>query len=692
MSFFTPGQPKHQRQAGSPVPCGASHMSRKQGDHDYNLRSMSKLMGERWRRGDDRGERSLIKAPSSASISSQGAPAPAPAGAAGAGAGAPAAPAVAAAAAASSSSSTGDLERAARKQFQRDVTPGFVYVLAAFSALGGFLFGYDTGVISGAMLLLKRELELSALWQELLISSTVAAAALSALLGGFLNGLFGRRLCILLASSFFAVGGVVLSSAPGKEVLLTGRLVVGVGLGIASMTVPVYIAEASPPHLRGQLVTVNTLFITGGQFTASLVDGAFSYLQRDGWRYMLGLSVLPAMLQFVGFLFLPESPRWLIQRGLTQKARRVLSQIRGNQNIDEEYDSIKNSIEEEEKDSGGDGPVIWRMLTYPPTRRALLVGCGLQMFQQLSGINTVMYYSATILQMSGVRDDRLAIWLAGLTTLTNFLFTLLGVWLVERVGRRKLILGSNAGTCLSLSLLATGFLISAQHSPPVSFHPLDPAMANSTCSKYQLCEPCMLDPGCGFCYRENGSALLASSCVTVDKASTERAAWGRCSNSSLMRDQTYWAYNYCPTSYSWLVLMGLVLYLAAFAPGMGPMPWTINSEIYPLWARSTGNACAAGVNWTFNILVSVTFLHLAHYLTYYGAFFLYSSMALLGFVFTYGCLPETKGRRLEEIEALFENQLCSCGASDSDEGRQVEYIRVKGSNYHLSDNDASDVD
>uniref|UniRef100_A0A8P4KT44 Solute carrier family 2 member 13 n=1 Tax=Dicentrarchus labrax TaxID=13489 RepID=A0A8P4KT44_DICLA len=461
-------------------------------------------------------------------------------------------------------------------------------------------------------------------------------------------------------------------------------------VGIASMTVPVYIAEASPPHLRGQLVTVNTLFIAGGQFTASLIDGAFSYLQRDGWRYMLGLSVLPALLQFIGFLFLPESPRWLIQRGLTQKARRVLSQIRGNQNIDEEYDSVKNSIDEE--DSGGDGPVIWRMLTYPPTRRALLVGCGLQMFQQLSGINTVMYYSATILQMSGVRDDRLAIWLAGLTTFTNFLFTLLGVWLVERVGRRKLTLGSLIGTCLSLSLLAIGFLMSAEHSPPVTFHPLDPSMANSTCSKYQLCEPCMLDPGCGFCYRENGSALLTSSCVPVNKASTEQAAWGRCSNSSLMRDQTYWAYNYCPTSFSWLVLLGLVLYLAAFAPGMSPMPWTINSEIYPLWARSTGNACAAGVNWTFNILVSLTFLHLAQVFTYYGAFFLYSSMALLGFFFVYGCLPETKGRRLEEIEALFENQLCSCGASDSDEGRQVEYIRVKGSNYHLSDNDASDVD
>lgn len=203
-------------------------MSRKHGDHDYNLRSMSNLMGERWKRANDGGERSLIKAPSSGSISSQGAASSSSATATG---GPSAAPSSSTAAA--NSTNTGDLERAARKQFQQDGTPGFVYILAAFSALGGFLFGYDTGVISGAMLLLKRELELSALWQEVLISSTVAAAALSALLGGFLNGLFGRRMCILLASFFFTVGGIVLSSAPSKEVLLAGRLVVGVGLGEA---------------------------------------------------------------------------------------------------------------------------------------------------------------------------------------------------------------------------------------------------------------------------------------------------------------------------------------------------------------------------------------------------------------------------------------------------------------------------
>uniref|UniRef100_A0A8C4REI9 Proton myo-inositol cotransporter n=1 Tax=Erpetoichthys calabaricus TaxID=27687 RepID=A0A8C4REI9_ERPCA len=631
-------------------------MSRKSSDNEYTLRSLSNLMGEKRRNAkDDSGERSLIKAASSSSINSQG-PAPPVA-------------------------STCDLERAARKQFQEDVTPAFVFVLAGFSALGGFLFGYDTGVVSGAMLLLKKEMNLSALWQELLVSSTVGSAALSALAGGVLNGLFGRRPCILLASFLFSLGAIVLMAAPNKEVLLVGRIIVGLGIGIASMTVPVYIAESAPPQLRGRLVTVNTLFITGGQFFASVIDGAFSYLPKDGWRYMLGLSIAPGVIQFLGFLFLPESPRWLIQKGKTQKARRVLSQIRGNQNIDEEYESIKTSIEEEEKEVAGDGLVIWRMLTYPSTRRALIVGCGLQMFQQLAGINTVMYYSATILQMAGVKDDKMAIWLAALTAFTNFIFTLLGVWLVERVGRRKLTLGSIAGTMLSLLVLAVGFLLTTQHSPRVTLHPTDPSSPNSTCTEYGYCDGCMLDPDCGFCYQMNGSSVGESSCVSVNKESTSQASWGRCSNTSNTAQGIFWAYNYCPTAYSWTALFGLILYLVFFAPGMGPMPWTVNSEIYPLWARSTGNACSAGVNWIFNVLVSLTFLHVAEYLTYYGAFFLYSGLAALGFLFIYGCLPETKGRRLEEIESLFENQLYQLNKPNSDLKNAIRLQFSKGSRF-----------
>uniref|UniRef100_A0A669D1W5 Proton myo-inositol cotransporter n=1 Tax=Oreochromis niloticus TaxID=8128 RepID=A0A669D1W5_ORENI len=510
--------------------------------------------------------------------------------------------------------------------------PLFVYLLAFFSALGGFLFGYDTGVVSGAMILLKKEMNLNALWQELLVSSTVGAAALSALSGGYLNGWLGRRICILVASFIFTVGGIILSLAPDKVVLLVGRITVGLGIGIASMTVPVYIAEVSPPHLRGQLVTINSLFITGGQFIASVVDGAFSYLRQDGWRYMLGLSSLPSVLQFFGFIFLPESPRWLLQKGRSQEARQVLSQIRGGQNIDEEYDTIRASIEEEEeKNLNGGGPVIFRILRHSPTRRALIIGCGLQMFQQLSGINTVI-----------------------------------------------------------LALLAVGFLLSAQNSPPITFHPLDPQ--NSTCRTYGSCEGCMLDPDCGFCFLENGTNVYDSSCVPVNQSSTDHAAWGRCSNGTEASDNPIWAYNYCPSSYSWIVLFGLILYLAFFAPGMGPMPWTVNSEIYPLWARSTGNACSAGVNWIFNVLVSLTFLHVAEFLTYYGAFFLYTGLAMLGLIFVLGCLPETKGLQLEEIENLFAGQLCSCGDPSLNDNRHVQYIRVKGSNYLPSDNDASDVE
>uniref|UniRef100_A0A8C6L1Z0 Proton myo-inositol cotransporter n=1 Tax=Nothobranchius furzeri TaxID=105023 RepID=A0A8C6L1Z0_NOTFU len=519
-------------------------------------------------------------------------------------------------------------------------TPYFIYVLAFFSALGGFLFGYDTGVVSGAMLPLKREMNLNALWQELLVSSTVGAAALSALSGGYLNGWLGRRICILVASFIFSVGGIVLSLAQDKVVLLVGRVTVGLGIGIASMTVPVYIAEVSPPHMRGQLVTINSLFITGGQFVASVVDGAFSYLSRDGWRYMLGLSIIPAVLQFFGFVFLPESPRWLLQKGRSDEAHRVLSQIRGNQNIDEEYDKIKASIEEE-KEVGAGGVVILRILRHGPTRRALIVGCCLQMFQQLSGINThLMYYYA--------------------------------------------------GTGLSLTLLAVSFLLSAQNSPPVTFHPYDPQ--NSTCRQYGSCELCMLDPNCGFCYRENGTVVFETSCVPVNLASTDHAAWGRCSNSTEGSDNLIWAYNYCPTSYSWVVLMGLVLYLASFAPGMGPMPWTVNSEIYPLWARSTGNACSAAANWIFNVLVSLTFLHVAQFLTYYGAFFMYTGLVVLALLFVFACLPETKGLQLEDIENLFTGQLCSCRGSAYNDMRHIHYIRVKGSNCLQSDNEASDVE
>lgn len=195
----------------------------------------------------------------------------------------------------------------------------FVVVLTATAALGGFLFGYDTGIISGAMLLIDEDFDLTDVQEEVVVSVTIGTAAVAALAGGSVMQSFGRRPLIIFAGVVFTIGAVVLAAARSYDDLVLGRLIVGVGIGLASLTTPVYIAEAAPAHLRGKLVTLNTLFITGGQVIAGIVAGSFSST-NDGWRYMLGLSGVPSILLVLGFFFLPESPRWLVAAGKRREA------------------------------------------------------------------------------------------------------------------------------------------------------------------------------------------------------------------------------------------------------------------------------------------------------------------------------------------------------------------------------------
>ncbi|XP_035829186.1 proton myo-inositol cotransporter [Aplysia californica] len=589
----------------------------------------------------------------------------------------------------------------------------YVWLLCIFAAIGGFLFGYDTGVVSGAMLLLQDEFKLSYFWQEVVVSVTIGGAFVSSLAGGFLNDRFGRKAVTIAASSIFTVGTLVLGVAQNLEMLVAGRLVLGVGIGFASMTVPVYIAECAPAELRGRLVTVNNLFITGGQFVASLMDGALSYVQPDGWRYMLGIAGIPSIIQFFGFFFLPESPRWLMKKGRQVEARKVLEKLRGGKDVDQELSEMRADFDAEESNKNKDGVTIIRILKTPPVRRALLVGCALQLFQQLSGINTVMYYSASIIRMAGVGDQHMAIWLSALTSSMNFLFTLVGVWLVERIGRKKLLMGSLFGTTLSLILLAVAFQLAAVHSPDIGYR--EPGHANDTiCRPISTCEGCIDNSHCGFCFTGSGGSANGS-CLPFDADDDSHSSYGACVNSSLSGGVT-WASDYCPTSYSWMAILGLALYLVFFAPGMGPMPWTINSEIHPLWARSTGNSLSAATNWisnllvsmTFltltetitkygmgpmpwtinseihplwarstgnslsaatnwisNLLVSMTFLTLTETITKYGTYWMFVGITLLGLLFFAIFLPETKGKRLEEVEQLFASDWCSCCGSSN---------------------------
>ncbi|PVD24679.1 hypothetical protein C0Q70_15164 [Pomacea canaliculata] len=499
---------------------------------------------------------------------------------------------------------------------------------------------------------------------------------------GYLSDAFGRKVCTILASLVFTAGALVLGLAENVTMLIIGRLIIGIGIGVASMTVPVYIAEVAPSHIRGRLVTVNTLFITGGQFIASLLDGGFSYMKSDGWRYMLGLAGLPSLIQLIGFLFLPESPRWMMKKGNESRAREILVAVRGTKDVEEEMADMRESCEEDKRETNNSSyPTIVLMLKSPRMRRALIVGCGLQFFQQVSGINTVMYYSASIIKMAGVNNQHLAIWLAAMTAGINFVFTLVGVWLVERIGRKRLLLCSLAGVILSLALLAVGFQISAFNSPHIVIN--ENISSNNHCVSYSTCELCIEDKSCGFCFVDVNGEANNGSCLSVSNDNEAYSQYGRCAaNASLTDVGLVWAKDYCPTAYSWLPIFGLAMYLMFFAPGMGPMPWTINAEIYPLWARSTGSSMSAATNWLSNLVVSMTFLTLTETITKYGTYWLYVGVASVGFLFFLCLLPETKGCKLEEVEELFAESWCHSCCSDNGQEAKLQ-IKQKSSSTHL---------
>ncbi|GFO21216.1 proton myo-inositol cotransporter [Plakobranchus ocellatus] len=447
-----------------------------------------------------------------------------------------------------------------------------------------------------------------------------------------------------------------------------------------------YLAECSPSYARGSLVSTNIAMVAFGQFMANVVDGIFGGDSKNGWRYMLGLGAVPAGVQFLGFLFMPESPRWLVSVGREEKARRVLQSMRGALDIEEEYDHIKETCRELqlEEESRGKTPIIIQMLQIPSVRRSLLVGCSLQVIQQVAGINTVMYYSATIIRMSGVKSDEAAIWLSAVTAAVNFLFTLVGLYLVERIGRRPLTLVSLMGAIVSLAWLAVGFHLSALNTPPIDV--IEHVAQTSNCARYRTCNACRQDLECGYCYVDMPDFVINSSCLPTSYDNPWTSTLGRCNSSSLPGNLT-WAYDYCPTPYSWMPMVGLVLYLISFAPGMGPMPWTINSEIYPLWARSTGNAASTFTNWTFNLAVSMSFISLTESLTRYGTFWLYACLAFAGAILLALILPETKGRTLEEVEGLFARSWFTkswfAGSADPIQTinpQTIQYVHIRGLN------------
>ncbi|XP_062189902.1 probable inositol transporter 2 [Phragmites australis] len=535
------------------------------------------------------------------------------------------------------------------------------YVLRlAFSAgIGGLLFGYDTGVISGALLYIRddfRSVDRNTWLQEMIVSMAVAGAIIGAAIGGWTTDRFGRRTSILVADFLFFAGAAVMASAMGPAQLVVGRVFVGLGVGMASMTAPLYISEASPARIRGALVSTNGFLITGGQFLSYLINLAFTKAPGT-WRWMLGVAGIPAVVQFALMLFLPESPRWLYRKGREEEAEAILRRIYSAEEVEREIEELKESVAAEARERGSSEKVSLAKLVRTATvRRGLVAGVGLQVFQQLVGINTVMYYSPTIVQLAGFASNQTALALSLVTSGLNALGSIVSIYFIDRTGRRKLLVISLVGVILSLGVLSAVFHETTSHSPAVSAVETRHFDGSLTCPDYRLssasgswdCTRCLKAKSteCGFCASGAGNKLLPGACV-VSNSTVRDACHG---------EGRLWYTRGCPSRYGWLALVGLALYIIFFSPGMGTVPWIVNSEIYPLRYRGVCGGAAATANWVSNLAVAQSFLSLTEAIGTSWTFLIFGVLSVAALAFVLVCVPETKGLPIEEVEKMLERR------------------------------------
>ncbi|KAH0843270.1 Myo-inositol transporter 1 [Fonsecaea pedrosoi] len=482
----------------------------------------------------------------------------------------------------------------------------FIWALTVSACVSGLLFGYDTGVISSTLVSIDTDLSsrhLTTLDKGLITSCTSLFALIASPIAGVLADRVGRKNIILFADALFTLGALWQAVTTSVWGMILGRSIVGLAIGGASLIVPLYISELAPSHLRGRLVTVSLLFITGGQVIAYLVGWAFSTMS-GGWRWMVGLGSAPALAQLVMLAFMPETPRYLAKVQRESEARAVLKRVyhgmKGNTTniVNETIRAIKKELLDEEeahiqlrhsaqsKSNFLISTTLQSLLLHPPHARALTITCTLQALQQLCGFNSLMYFSATIFQLLGFQSPTLtSLSVAG----TNFIFTIAAFHLIDRLGRRRILLLTIPIMVLALLLCAGAFTFVPLHS---------------------------------------GDGIE----TTVDSSTGKTV----------------------PQLPAIAILVAMLLYVSTYAMGLGPVPWQ-QSELFPLSVRSLGSSLATATNWLCNTVVGLTFLPMMDMLGAQWTFVTYAAICALGWVVVWWIYPETMGLRLEEVGELLKH-------------------------------------
>ena len=535
------------------------------------------------------------------------------------------------------------------------------FLFGLIVACSGFLYGWDQGVMGGVILLLVEAFDMSSIGESIVISAALFSAIITTLFAGELSDRFGRRVLIISAYSLFIVGYVMVCSAYSFEVLVIGRVIFGLGIGFGSSTIPLYISETASTELRGGLVTLFVLGFSVGIFVGSLAAGAVSG-NDEGWRWLYISMVPTTVLVLLGFVLLPESPRWLYQQGEHVDAFMAFKMMRSNRRV--AYKEIKHLLKSELKkgmqkvgeNSPGDIKVNDGNINSNSTNsnrqsggihahahRAFLLGCSLHICQQTMGISAVQYFITDVLNFAGF-DRATAIWLGAAVNATKLVSAVVGIFYVDNLGRRPLVLGSVSVAAISLVALACAYAYAMDLSNPIRVPAIsDPS---SLCDNYDECVSCLSNSDCGLCYERD-----YITCVGIEMINNT-ASSSQCPSSRIELDQCP---GKLPNTASWLVFTALCMFGVSAAPGIGPLPWTINSEIYPAEVRGPSISIAAATNWATNFVVCISFLWLLNIVGGPILFLIYATIGAFFFLFFYIYLPETKGKSLEDIGMAFEN-------------------------------------
>jgi SP family arabinose:H+ symporter-like MFS transporter len=503
-------------------------------------------------------------------------------------------------------------------------------ILIAFVvSLGGFLFGFDAGIISGVMSYAGPEFNLNDIQSGWVVSSPSFAAMIAMIFSGRLSDIVGRKKILVVVAFLYAVSALLSAYAISYEMLYIARMIGGLAFGAALVLAPTYIAEISTAENRGKLVSIQQLNIVLGFFAAFLSNYYFNKYNTSGdsfftdenvWRWMLGVELIPAVLYFIFLFFIPKSPRWLFTKNRNEEAKKVLVSVYGEVKATEEVDTILSSLE---------GTVLKAVekvklkdLFKPALRFVLIVGLVVGVLQQITGINAVYFYATSIFKQTGIGTD--AAFASGvLLSSITVVFTFVAMYLIDRMGRRPLLLVGTAGIAISLLLCAYGFKQAT----------------------YQLTSESITE------LKFEGANKLS---IYVDKVYNNDVDFKNDMKSAL-GNQVYSKNDgdileTATIINATLVLIGVLGFIACFAFSLGPVMWVLLSELFPNKYRGFAIGVIAFVNsfisWVVQLIFPWELSNLGNALT----FFIFGAIACIGFFVMIKILPETKGKSLEQIE------------------------------------------